>query len=127
MSAKPTKSTSKKIKAILTVSHKSNIDNNISGALIYGKGYFIQCLEGDKREVETLYKKIILDNRHDHIELISKEDIQERHFNDWHISLMNDGTYKMLKNKYTKNGIFNPYTMRSELLIMMLDEISSVA
>jgi len=115
-----------KIKDILTVSHERNKNSNISGALIYGKGYFIQCLEGDKREVETLYKRIILDNRHDHIELISEEDIQERHFNDWHISFMNDGAYKMLETKYTKDGIFNPYTMRPEQLIMMLDELSRV-
>jgi len=115
-----------KIKAILTVSHERNKDNDISGALIYGKGYFIQCLEGDKSEVMTLYKKIILDNRHEHIEVISKEDIQERYFNDWHISLMNDSAYKMLENKYTKDGVFNPYALRPEKLMMMLDELSSV-
>ena len=33
-----------KIKAILTVSHERNKDNDISGALIYGKGYFIEIL-----------------------------------------------------------------------------------
>lgn len=115
-----------KIQAILTVSHKHNKNNKISGTLIHGKGYFIQCLEGDKHEVESLYKNIILDNRHEHIELISKEDIQERYFNDWHISLMNDDAYKLLDNQYTKDGVFNPYAMRSEQLIMLLDKISSM-
>jgi len=115
-----------KIKNILDVSHERNKDNYITGALIYGKGYFIQCLEGDEYEVETLYKKIILDNRHEHIELISKEEILERHFNDWHISLMNDKAYKVLENRFTKDGVFDPYKMRTEQLIMMLDELSHV-
>jgi hypothetical protein len=115
-----------KIKDILSVSHRFNKENDITGALIYGKGYFIQCLEGTQSEVENLYKKIIIDNRHDHIELISKETIQERNFNDWHISLMNDSAYKILENKYSKNGTFDPYTLRPEHIIMMLEELSKV-
>ncbi|MFC2074176.1 BLUF domain-containing protein [Campylobacterota bacterium] len=115
-----------KIKSILSVSHRRNKESNISGALIYGKGYFIQCLEGDDIEVEALYKKIIIDNRHDHIELISKENIQERYFKDWHISLMNDNAYAMIENKYTKDGVFNPNKLRPEQLLIMLDELSKV-
>ncbi len=115
-----------KIKTILSKSQKHNKEKGISGTLIYGKGYFIQCLEGDEREVEALYKKIILDNRHEHIELISKEDIQERFFKDWHLSLMNDQAYTVLDNKYTKDGTFDPYKLRPEQLMMMLDELSRV-
>ena len=116
-----------KIKDILTISHKRNLENGITGALIYGKGYFIQCLEGDQPEVEALYKKIIIDNRHDHIELISKEEIQEPCFNDWHISLMNDNAYKLLDDRYMVEGVFNPYKMRSEKLVLMLNELSKVS
>lgn len=115
-----------KIKAILSTSHVHNQENNISGALIYGRGYFIQCLEGDTNKVETLYKKIIIDNRHDHIELISTEEIQDRFFKDWHISMMNDNAYRAIENKYSKNGVFNPYKMRSEQLLMMIDMLSNI-
>ncbi len=115
------------IRTILNISHQRNIENGISGALIYGSGYFIQCLEGARDEVEALYKKIIIDNRHEHIELISKENIQERYFKDWHIALMNDSADKLLQNKYTKNGIFDPYTLRPEQLITLLDELCKVA
>jgi len=114
------------IKSILDVSHEYNKINKISGVLIYGKGYFIQCLEGEDSVVEALYKKIILDTRHKHIELISKEKIQEPYFKDWHISFMNEGAYKMIENRYTRHGVFDPYTMRSEQLIMMLDELSKI-
>jgi len=116
----------KKIKDLLTVSHKKNKASNITGALIYGQGYFIQCLEGDIKEVENLYKKIILDNRHEHIELISKEEIQEPHFNDWHASSMNEAAYKMIEDRYKKDGEFNPYLMRPEQIVMMLNELSKV-
>ena len=115
-----------KIKDILSVSHRFNKKNDITGALIYEKGYFMQCLEGTESEVEDLYKKIIIDNRHDHIELISKETIQERNFHDWNISLMNDNAYRILDNKYSNNGIFDPYTLRPEQIIMMLEELSKV-
>ncbi len=115
-----------KIKAILSVSHEHNKNSDISGALIYGKGYFIQCLEGDENKVEALYKKIIIDNRHDHVELLSKETIQEPYFHDWHISLMNENAYKMIENKYMKNGVFDPYTLRPEQIMAMLNELSNV-
>lgn len=115
-----------KIKAVLTVSYKNNKESDISGALIYGQGYFIQCLEGEADPIEALYKKIILDNRHEHVELISKEKIEERYFKDWHTSTMNDKAYRMIEKKYSKNGNFDPYSMRPEQIIMLLDELSKV-
>lgn len=115
-----------KIKDVLTVSYKNNRESDISGALIYGQGYFIQCLEGEANLIEALYKKIILDNRHEHVELISKEDIQERYFKDWHASTMNDKAYRMIESKYSKNGNFDPYSMRPEQIIMLLDELSKI-
>ncbi len=113
-------------KAILDVSFKHNKDNSITGVLVYGQNYFIQCLEGSKEQVEALYRKIILDQRHDHIELISKEEIQDRYFDDWHLSLMNKHAYNDIIQRHSNSGVFNPYTMRPEQLIKILDELSRV-
>jgi len=113
-------------KSILSVSSKHNKNNNITGVLVYGRSYFIQCLEGNKEQVEKLYKKIILDQRHEHIELISKEEIQERYFNNWRLSLMNESSYTHIVQRYAHNTDFDPYSMRPEQLIKMLDELSGV-
>ncbi len=113
-------------KAILDVSSKHNKDNQITGVLIYGQNYFIECLEGSKQQVKALYKRIILDQRHEHIELISKEEIQDRYFDDWNFSLMNKHIYDDMVQRHSDNGLFNPYSMRPEHLIKILDELSRV-
>lgn len=44
---------------------EKNIENNISGILLYNSGNFLQYLEGNEQDVKTLYyKKICVDNRH---------------------------------------------------------------
>jgi len=67
--------------------HKSsiyfNIENDITGYLLYMDGYFIQYIEGSTADVEKLYLKISLDPRHSSITLLSHEKINKRAFEKW--------------------------------------------
>ncbi|MFT5676375.1 MAG: hypothetical protein ACI808_002317 [Paraglaciecola sp.] len=67
--------------------HKSaavfNKDNNITGYLLYLDGYFIQYLEGSQENIEKLYLKISLDDRHSGLTLLCHEKITERVFKKW--------------------------------------------
>lgn len=59
--------TALEIEEICSQATKKNIENNISGILIYNKGSFLQVLESqleDKDNVDRLYDKIACDSRH---------------------------------------------------------------
>jgi len=109
-------------KDILTTSFKFNQDNQISGALVYGLGFFIQCLEGDEETVHALYKKIAQDTRHYDVKIISEKSIDERHFPQWHMSLMNLSAYTSITDKID----FNPYEMHSDELLALIDQVSMI-
>lgn len=109
-------------KNILSTSCSFNQEKNISGALIYGLGFFIQCLEGNDQTVEELYDKICQDTRHYDVKLVSKTDIDQRHFSEWNMSLMNLSAYKII----TEQTDFNPYEMDGEQLLALIDQVSMI-
>jgi hypothetical protein len=51
--------------------------------LCQGQGVFIQILEGERSNVNRLYATIIKDKRHQNVELVSIEEIQNRRFPEW--------------------------------------------
>lgn len=109
-------------KDILTSSFSFNRENMVSGALIYGLGFFVQCLEGDDTAVEELYQKICQDTRHYDVKLVCKKSIDERHFPEWNMSLMNLSAYMSISDKTD----FNPYEMDGGQLLALLDQVSMI-
>lgn len=80
------------LEELLEKSRKNNKEKNVSGLLIVKGRTFIQCLEGGKESVLSIYEKIEKDERHrDLIELI-EENATERYFPNW------DMGYKNIKN-----------------------------
>jgi len=69
------------------------IQNNrrcgLNGVLLFSSGFFIQCIEGDKQTVATLYEKIKVDPRHTELSLVLEEPIQTRLFEQWSMGLLN--------------------------------------
>lgn len=70
---------------ILEKSREKNKDINVTGMLLYTKDSFIQCIEGEKDEVTTLYEKIKKDERHSNSILISYKFIKKRDFPSWNM------------------------------------------
>jgi len=76
---------------LLNTSRVNNLENGISGMLLYMEGRyfsdyegrFMQVLEGSEYNVKKLFEKIKLDERHQGI-LVLKESFQvQRNFPDW--------------------------------------------
>ncbi len=74
---------------LMLKSREYNIDNQITGCLIYHNLTFIQILEGTQEDVVDLFTKIKRDNRHTRIDVVWKGDIEKRGFEGWSMSLMN--------------------------------------
>jgi hypothetical protein len=118
----------KDIKAILVSSRANNTLNNVTGSLIYSKGYFLQCLEGSRIKVNQLYHKILLDERHHDPSILKYEEISVREFDRWAMGFI--PTAKIsgeLILKYSGEQSFNPYSMSGEACYLLLKELKSLA
>ena len=94
------------LQSILMESMRHNSDHNITGILLYDQGSFCQVLEGDKKDVLSLFKKIKKDKRHFNVITISEKDIQYREFSAWSMRFINLDFYdrEMIQGYQTLSG-----------------------
>lgn len=74
---------------ILSKSRENNQRRDVTGMLLYHKGYFIQALEGEKETVESLYNRISQDPRHKSVMIMSREQVNDRAFSNWSMGFKN--------------------------------------
>lgn len=80
----------KQVDDILNESRDFNKRHDITGCLIYHKGFFIQYLEGEAEIVLALFEKIRVDPRHYEVILLSKGNIYSREFDTWSMAYLSD-------------------------------------
>jgi len=68
---------------IISSSVKNNEMINITGILVFNKGKLMQFLEGSEFNVMKLFKTIKKDYRHHGIDLVRKQKIPHRQYEDW--------------------------------------------
>jgi hypothetical protein len=61
----------------------ANAKQEITGILLYICGSFLQVLEGQPEMVDACFSRILTDQRHTQLRLITKESIPERAFEGW--------------------------------------------
>ena len=108
---------------ILKSGRENNTKNGITGLLCFKNKYFIQCLEGSRKEVNETYNRILNDGRHSNVVLLEYSDINVREFNDWCMGYI--PTSKLtdpLILKFSKSNEFNPYDMSSTSAYMLILE-----
>lgn len=68
---------------IISSARKSNAERGISGQLHYENGLFLQWIEGETTQIEGLWKKIFIDNRHSRLTKMFSGEISIRSFGNW--------------------------------------------
>lgn len=99
---------------ILTEAVNFNSHNDITGVLYYGNGYFLQYLEGEKEQVESLFYNLILkDPRHQNCEIIFSERSEQRLFKHWSMKFAPINT--KIKDFFHHHHVdeFNPYLLNT--------------
>ena len=71
------------MRSIQRVSRKRNPAMGISGLLAYSSGTFVQVLEGEQANVETLYGQLQSDPRHSNLEVLHRGETAERLYASW--------------------------------------------
>lgn len=74
---------------LLIQAREKNHRLDITGMLLYQKGYFLQILEGHKNVVEELFRRIVLDPRHTNVTLLVKHPIDRREYTNWDMKFTN--------------------------------------
>ena len=108
---------------ILETARAYNKAHNLTGVLCQGKGLYVQVLEGERSVVNSLYRRIVADNRHDHTEIVHFGEIESRQFKEWSMALVNlsidDPMVAM------KHPEFDPYSANSTAIIGLITELLS--
>jgi hypothetical protein len=71
---------------ILDWSRAYNAQHHITGLLLYSDGRFAQVIEGEEKEIHSLFDKIAQDSRHQHLFIISEGPAPYRWFADWYMA-----------------------------------------
>lgn len=71
------------LQSIIEKSQRENANAGISGALCFNGTYFLQCLEGGRDAVNTIYARILRDPRHTNAVILRYREIAARDFPNW--------------------------------------------
>lgn len=69
--------------ALLLQCRTNNAERGITGMLLYGRGTFLQTIEGDEAVVDPLVEQIWKDDRHQDVRLLGRQVVTERQYADW--------------------------------------------
>lgn len=68
---------------LLTQAREDNARQDITGALVYGDGQFMQIIEGEESALAMLYAKLLQDGRHGQVFKFADKPISQRSFASW--------------------------------------------
>lgn len=97
--------TSEVLSNILIKSRANNSKKHITGCLLYHNNVFLQLLEGEKEDVQNLYKIIEQDERHSNVTLLLQEDVKERRFPKWSMAFKEYHSIKSSDKHFIKEII----------------------
>jgi hypothetical protein len=75
--------TAEEIRLILAASVTNNLQQHVTGMLLYSQGSFLQVLEGEESDVDETMARITSDPRHHSINVLTKSTIAAREFDNW--------------------------------------------
>lgn len=79
---------------ILTTARRNNPRYGITGALICRRDVYLQMIEGDAVPIDVLFERILADDRHLGVTLLSRIEVPNRVFPDW--AMLHDPAYSWL-------------------------------
>ncbi len=120
--------TSATLNTILATARKNNPAHGITGMLIYDHRYFLQAIEGDRSEVNSLMEQLIKDPRHKDFLLLRFGTCEQRVFPHWSMGYAPE--VAITAPFLFKHGVsldFNPYVLTEAKAIAILSDLGAMA
>lgn len=73
---------------LLETARAYNEARGISGVLLHRDASFFQILEGEETRVREIYRRVAADPRHERLEILFEEPLEEREFADWRMGFL---------------------------------------
>lgn len=83
------------LEKILVDARAGNEARDVTGALVYVDGVFLQILEGERDTLEALVASIREDGRHESMKIFHRDTIAERGFEDWRMAYLSPDVAEM--------------------------------
>lgn len=116
--------TDEELLQILNVARRNNAKRGISGMLLYCGDSFIQVLEGEEQELESLFKTIKKDPRHANVTILEKKQITERKFSEWSMGFkkLSDADLSNIEglNRFFDNDMQAEYFLHEQNILALL-------
>jgi hypothetical protein len=74
--------------ALLEEARRYNEEQEVTGILLHRDGSFFQVLEGEEGAVRAVFDRVARDARHERVEVLFEEPLQEREFADWRMGFV---------------------------------------
>ncbi len=114
------------LNSILVQSRAKNPRLGITGLLCFRNDVFVQVLEGGRDNVCELYNAIVRDNRHQHVRLLTFDEIAERRFSNWTMGkISGDSINPALLLKYSDKAELNPFASSGSATMALLFELAA--
>lgn len=101
-------------RSVIDAAKRRNVPQDITGLLIYADGYFLQVLEGSASATSETFIRIGADPRHEHISLLSVEDVAERSFPQWAMRYIDVSELRDHLIRFNATGLFRPHGMTGQ-------------
>jgi len=111
--------------SILETSSINNKSSEITGVLCQGSGIYMQVIEGQRSAINALFSRIMADKRHNTVEILSFEEIDQRRYGQWSMALvqlsLNDPMVQMAHPE------FDPYSASGKDAMKIIDDLIKVS
>jgi hypothetical protein len=111
---------------MLIQARTNNRKTGLTGALCYGDGCFMQCLEGEEAPLNNLLSKLKVDPRHNHFTVLWQKPIKTRSFERWEMKFvaLEGPMMKWLESLGYER--FDPYQFDAPMVNRVLNFLGSV-
>ena len=112
------------INEILATSVANNRRDGITGALICDDRWFAQVLEGLETKVSATFERILRDQRHGDVSLVTMQAVGERLYGDFAmLAIFRGEDNSDLFRHYAEDETFDPRQMRADRLSDLIEEV----
>ena len=77
------------LEELVAYAQQRNAKDGLTGLLLYGRGHFVQLLEGRRQPLVLTFDRIARDPRHTEVEVLLDGPIPKRLFDGWAMGLVN--------------------------------------